>query len=64
LNHAHEESSLTLTVHEHSALVKSLQGKIEQLTAEIGLLKAKNRPGAIGMSEGDLDILDENESDQ
>lgn len=43
LNRAHEESALTVTVHEHSALVKSLEGKIEQLTTEIGLLKARKR---------------------
>src|ERR1039458_2916165 len=62
LNRANEESALTVTVRQHSALVKSLEGKIEQLTAEIGLLKTRKRTGAIGMSEGDVDILDENES--
>ncbi len=64
LNRAREESALVLTVHEHSALVKSLQGKIEQLTEEIGLLKARKRAGGIDVSEGDLEILDEIESNQ
>jgi hypothetical protein len=59
LNRAHEESALTSTVHEHSALVKSLQGKIEQLTTEIGLLKARKRSNGIDTTEGDMDILDE-----
>jgi hypothetical protein len=64
LNRAHEESALILTVHEHSALVKSLQGKIEKLTGEIGLLKAAKRSGGLDMSEGNMDLLDETESDQ
>lgn len=64
LNRAHEESALTVTVHEHSALVKNLQGKIEQLTAEIGLLKARKRSGGIEMAEGELDLLDEIQSDK
>ena len=63
LNRAHEESALTVTVHEHSALVKNLQGKIEQLTAEIGLLKATRRSGGIGMTEGDVAVSDEIEND-
>jgi hypothetical protein len=63
LNRAHEESALTVTVHEHSALVKSLQGKIEQLTAEIGLLKDRKRPGPFDMSEGNMDLLDEVENE-
>jgi|ERR1700677_4112634 hypothetical protein len=48
LNRASQESALVVTVHEHSALVKSLEGKIEQLTTEIGLLKARNEPSAQG----------------
>jgi hypothetical protein len=63
LNHAHEESALTVTVHEHSALVKTLQGRIEQLTAEIGLLKTRKRPGGIDMTEGNMDLLDEIEGE-
>jgi hypothetical protein len=64
LNRAHEESTLTVTVHEHSAMVKSLEGKIERLTAEIGLLKARKRSAGTGMTEGDLEILEEIESDK
>jgi hypothetical protein len=63
LNRAHEESALIVTVHEHSALVKSLQGKIEQLTSEIGLLKARKRSGGIDMTEGDMDNLDDIEGE-
>lgn len=63
LNRAHEESALVVTVHEHSALVKSLQGKIEQLTAEIGLLKARKPLDGIDRTEGDLTIPDEIESE-
>jgi len=63
LNRAHEESALTVTVHEHSALVKSLQGKIEQLTAEIGLLKAGKRSGGTNMTEGDIEMLNEIEGE-
>ncbi len=59
LNRAHEESALTVTVHEHSALVKSLQGKIEQLTAEIGLLKTRKQSGRIDTLESDRKISDE-----
>jgi hypothetical protein len=62
LNRAHEESALVVTVHEHSALVKSLEGKIEQLTAEIGLLKARKRSGGIELTEANLEISDEIES--
>ncbi len=64
LNHANEENALVVTVHEHSALVKSLQGKIEQLTSEIGLLKAKKRSGGIDIAEGDLEIPDDIESEK
>ncbi len=64
LNHANEENSLVVTVHEHSALVKGLEGKIEQLTAEIGLLKARRRSGGIEMAEGELDLLEEIESEK
>jgi len=63
LNSAREESALVVTVHEHSALVKSLEGKIEQLTAEIGLLKARKRSSRIDTTEGDLDILEEVENE-
>lgn len=64
LNRAHEESALTVTVHEHSALVKGLEGKIEQLTTEIGLLKARRPPGRIDMGEGELDRLEETQSEK
>ena len=64
LNRAHEESALTVTVHEHSALVKSLQGKIEQLTAEIGLMKARKQSGRDDMIEGDLKFPDETENEK
>lgn len=64
LNRADEQSALVVTVHEHSALVKGLEEKIDQLTAEIGLLKARKRSGGIEMTEGDLDILDEIQSEK
>ena len=63
LNRAHEESALVVTVHEHSALVKNLQGKIEQLTAEIGLLKARKQSVGIGMTEVGVEIPDEIENE-
>lgn len=63
LNRAHEESALTSTVHEHSALVKSLQGKIEELTAEIGLLKVRKVPRGIDTIEGDMEIANELENE-
>jgi hypothetical protein len=52
LNHANEENALTSTVREHSSLVKDMEDKINQLTAEIGLLKVKKRSKAINMTEG------------
>lgn len=64
LNRAHEESALTVTVHEHSALVKSLQGKIEQLTTEIGLLKTRKQSSRNDMIEGDLRFADEMENEK
>lgn len=63
LNRAHEESALTVTVHEHSAMVKNLQGKIEQLTAEIGLLKARKQSGRTDMTECDAEASAEIENE-
>jgi DNA anti-recombination protein RmuC len=59
LNHANQENALTSTVREHSALVRNMEDKINQLTAEIGLLKAKKRSKAINMTEGGQKISDE-----
>ncbi|MGO9326016.1 MAG: hypothetical protein ACLP07_15785 [Terracidiphilus sp.] len=63
LSHANEENSLIVTVHEHSALVKGLEGKIELLTTEIELLKAGRRSSAISLSKGGQEIPHEIESD-
>jgi hypothetical protein len=59
LNHANEEKALISTVREHSALVKDMENKIDQLTAEIGLLKAEKRSKAINMTEGGRKTPDE-----
>jgi phage shock protein A len=59
LNHANQENALTSTVREHSTLVRNMEDKINQLTAEIGLLKAKKRSRAINMTEGGQKISGE-----
>lgn len=59
LNRADEDRALVSTVHEHSALVKSLEQRIEQLTAEIGLMKNKKRSRVTGGPEMDRKNSDE-----
>ncbi len=47
VNRSSQESALASTVNEHSALVKGLEQKIEQLTAEIALMKMGRQVSAI-----------------
>jgi len=63
LNRTQEDSTLRLTVREHSELVKLLQGKIEQLTTEIGLLKGKERATEPPAREGGAETSDEDGTD-
>lgn len=48
VNHANQESALASAVSAHSAQVKRLEQRMEQLTSEIALLKAGNKPNAMG----------------
>jgi len=59
LNSANEQNALISTVREHSSLVKGMEDKIDQLTTEIGLLKAENRTRAVNMTEGGQKVPDE-----
>lgn len=44
MNHANQESTLASAVSAHSAQVKLLEERLEQLTAEIALLKTGKKP--------------------
>ena len=63
LDRANEENALAETVQKQTALVKDLEGKIEQLTTEIGLLKAGKRPRSIRLSKGGRKTPDEIEAE-
>ena len=63
LDRANEANALAVTVQKQTALVKNLEGKIEQLTAEIGLLKAEKRPRGVHRTVGGQKIPDEIETE-
>jgi len=53
VNHANEKSTLASALSAHSAQVKLMEERLEQLTAEIALLKIGKKPD--GISDGGND---------